>query len=152
MRCRTAMTIYDNLDNHREIPLSLSHHLKNCLNCSQEIYLTQTVIEDGVREESIACEVDVTRSVMNIIELSENHAKCGISGLKWMSTGILILGSIVFISFSKNFTILQDIFSFNIELPLYIVLGVAISLYTSFFAGTHLNYINTDKISKFIER
>ena len=149
MKCDKAIETYLKLDNEQSLPLTLQIHLLRCSDCKKFISTYQNIIL--YLRENKQIKVDFRDEIMHKIQmlnLPEQH----VSNFKWILAGFLIIAGFVCIPFSKYSQTLIDYFGVNLELPLSIVMGCAITIYSAIFVMTHTSIFNSKVIEKFFEK
>ena len=81
---------------------------------------------------------DMTEIIMNSIYANAHIFRKNISSTKWISVGSLIFLSIIGITFSDSIIWLRSHFGVSFEVPLSIVMGLAITIYVCLYIGTHI--------------
>ncbi|MCP4138613.1 MAG: hypothetical protein GY754_47090 [bacterium] len=150
MKCNKAIERFLELDNYTALPFSIRLHTTFCPKCENEIFSLQEKFNSLHNAVPFKPEFDITNSVMSEIALLETSYEHNVSNLKWFSVGAIILGSIFLIPFSNNLSWLRVYFGANLEIPLSIVMGLAISVYAVLFIGSHLEELK--KTSRNLEK
>ena len=140
MNCNSTIENFLKLDNTKALPFLMRMHMPFCPKCREEIRYMQTVFQSLKKSTPFEMQKDLNDVVMQGIRISNNNIyDTSISPFRWLTTGLLIFVGIFFISFSESHIWLQGHFGPSLDLPLYIVLGMIISIYFLIFVGTHLN-------------
>jgi len=127
------------LDDYTSFPLSIKIHLFFCDKCKKEIFEIGEVLK-GIRGICpFPIKRDISDQIMQSIKLIPLNNEKSISIINWLLAGMLLLGSTFLISFSNSLIWLKSCFGGNLEIPLNIILGIFISIYSSLFIGTHLD-------------
>ncbi len=138
MRCEKAIARFLDLDQQERLPLALRLHLAHCAKCRNEVRsLSQTFHSLG-DVSGVVMPRDMGDGVMRMIRLSATTYGRSMSLFNWMSGEILIIASLVLIQFNDPRVWLEGHFGGSLEVPLNIVLGLVITVYSSVFIGTHL--------------
>lgn len=142
MRCSTFLDRYDLLDSGEEPGFLLRSHMAFCPECRRQVSL----LADGMHAWIEADAKDpqsrihgnlVDQRVMAAISLlprprKELHAR------NWAVSGTVLLLSMVLIPFSKDFQFLREVFGEGYSLPLFLVLGIVLTLFGLVFIATHI--------------
>jgi hypothetical protein len=90
---------------------------------------------------------DVSEPVMARIHEAEQQAGAQTEGGRhmpmrnWIGAGAILLCSMFLVPFSNSFAWLRDSFGSSLEVPLHIMLGIAIATYATLFIGTHVDQV-----------
>jgi len=156
MKCKKAIKTYFELDNKESLPPALQDHILECPTCGKFINFYQnslSQIRKNKHSQISQTKIDSKDVIMNKIQKLNipqphtTHSK--ISKLKWITAGLLIIAGFACIPFSQYFKILIEYFGANLELPLFIVMGCAITIYSAIFVATHSSIFNSKTIEKF---
>lgn len=141
MKCERAIEKYLDTDNNSGIPIMLRLHIISCTKCRREIKTLRSTFMQIRMEPPYKSHIDITRSVMNIIEAESITDGKTISGFKWVSIGTIIFSSIVLINFSDSFIWLKKEFGSNYTIPLSIVMGLIFTAYAAILIACNYEYI-----------
>ncbi len=150
MNCEKTITRFLEQEDYTRLSVMVRLHSLFCPACLAEIKKIQQsflLISEVAGDEMPA---NITDPIMRAIEEFEKPFEQEVSGLKWLAAGSVMFASILCTSFNNNLNWLNDYFGKNLELPMALVLGSALSVYAIIFAGSHLSYVNKDRIIKFI--
>ena len=147
MKCDKAIETYLKLDNNQSLPLTLQIHLLRCSDCKKFISIYQNIILHARENKQI--KVDFKDEIMHKIQML-NLPESQVSNFKWILAGLLIIAGFVCIPFSKYSQTLISYFGANLELPLSIVMGCAITVYSAIFVMTHTSIFNSKVIERFL--
>jgi hypothetical protein len=140
MRCETFRDRYDQLDSGEEPGFFLRAHLASCPECR----LAAGRLEAGLQAWRAADEAEALRQgeildqrIMAAVLLlprprKELHAR------NWALSGMVIFLSLALIPFSKDFSLLRQLFGEGYSLPLFLVLGLVLTLFGGVFIATHM--------------
>ncbi len=120
--------------------LSLRLHLRRCARCRAEAAALDAALRELRQTPLPGSDIDVSDAVMAEIERRESYRR-DVPMYNWVGGGLVILGSIVLVSFSDSLAWLRGSYGGNFEVPLSIVLGIVITLYASAFIATHLEMV-----------
>lgn len=132
------------------MPLSVRIHLLHCSKCRREIYGLFSLFADARIKTPFQANTDLSSVIMQKIALSGSSYEKRISFSQWLSTGIIILLSTFAFSYSDSFLWLRYYFGKGLELPVYLIMGTAITIYSVLFISSHLE--DAKKILVFLER
>ena len=138
MKCNSTIRSFLELDNYMALPFSIRLHMVFCKRCRDEIYSLQNTFL--MLRESAPFDIldNLSSLVMNSIYAGPVLYPKNVSSAKWLSVGLLIILSMFGITFSNSFHLLKDYFGLPLEIPLNIVMGLAITIYVALFIGSHL--------------
>lgn len=142
MRCETFRDRYDQLDSGEEAGFFLRAHLASCPECRR----ATDRLEAGLQAWRAAAEADsealrhgemVDQRIMAAVLLlprprKELHAR------NWALSGMVIFLSLALIPFSEDFSLLRQLFGEGYSLPLFLVLGLVLTLFGGVFIATHM--------------
>ncbi len=140
MKCEHITDIYLKAGRSGAIPFSVRIHMLTCSKCRKEIEAFQ-MIQNSLMEEGpddIPAEKDLCSSVMQQISLMPGYKEPRISSMKWILAGMVILTGIFLIPFNPSMQWIRNYFGELFDVSLTLVLGLAVSLYCSAFAATHI--------------
>jgi len=121
------------------VPLLIRLHLFRCSQCRQEISDLQNKISELWNDSAYKAPYDMTNQIMQRIALLHEVHSRDISDGKWIITWITIIVSIALVNYSESFRWLEKYFGGSFEIPLNIVMGIVVTIYSAFFIGTHLD-------------
>ncbi len=134
MRCDKAIEKYLSLDNNQSMPLSLLIHIFVCKQCNKEIQqLHNTFSELQKPPYAISLESKIMAQIM----LHKSYYQ-RVSSFNWVAAGIIIVLSIVSLSYSDTLQWLSLHFGNKLLVPLYLVMGCIVSGYIGSYVATHL--------------
>ncbi len=114
-------------------------HMRRCEKCRLEVSMLRKNLYSCMNTIPFPVRRDMSDSIMSIIGSMEFQGRPGVSNLKWVVSGMVILGSIFLIPFDSSMLWLRDRFGGNLDIPLTIVMGAVISAYATLFTATHLD-------------
>jgi hypothetical protein len=142
MKCNDVMTQFLELDNSKSIPLNIRLHILFCSDCRSEIFNLKKNIDSLAGDSMFKPKVDLTESIMKNIELLEISYDHNISIVRWVAVGLIILLSMFLLPFNNSFSWARGQFGGTLEIPLNIIMGLAITVYAVVFIGTHTKDLN----------
>lgn len=148
MKCDKVIKSFLNQDDSRYPSLLIRSHMLVCTKCREEIRMMSNVFLKASVVSLYAMPKDLSDLVMRRIRLSETAYAKDISSTKWLFTGVIIFASIFMVSYSESFIWLRRHFGSELEVPLNMVLGLIITVYSASFVGTHLD--GAKKLLEFI--
>lgn len=134
MKCEKAIEKYLTLDNKQSMPLTLVFHLLVCKKCKQE-FLELSRAFSTLQKPPYAISLEDT--IMPLIMTNKRHYQ-KVSNFNWIAAGLIIVLSIVSISYSDTLRWLTEHFGNQIQVPIYLVLGCIISGYIGSFVASHM--------------
>ncbi|MDY6934446.1 MAG: hypothetical protein SVZ03_09525 [Spirochaetota bacterium] len=138
INCDKIITRFLEMEDYRVIPLNIRVHMLFCNRCRVEVYMLKDALDEIREFNPFPLRKDLTDEIMQKILLTETPYKKEISTFNWVTAGLIIFLSIFLISYSEPMIWLKNQFGNNFEVPLSIVLGLIISIYSIVFIGTHL--------------
>ena len=141
MKCKKRIENFMELDRGEAIPLTLRLHILFCKECRDEIFSLRKAFDSVTGKTPYKIPRDMSDLVMKRIEFIEIEYAHNVSNVKWLSGGIMIFAGLVLISFSEWAGWLGSYMHGYFEGPLYIVMGLGLTVYCSLFVGTHLEYL-----------
>ncbi len=152
MNCEKTITRFLEQEDYTRLSAMVRIHSLVCPACRGEVKKIQRsfLLISEVAGDKMP--VSLTNPVMHAIEEFEKPFEQNVSGLKWLAAGSVMFASILCTPFNNHLNWLNEYFGRNLELPMALVLGSAMSVYAIIFAGSHLSYVNKDRIIKFINR
>jgi hypothetical protein len=138
MKCEKAIASFLNQDDSRYPLFFVRLHIVFCAKCREEIKSLQKIFINARTDSPFIMSEDLSSPVICAIFKSDMVYKKDISSGKWLVTGAVIFSSIFLVSYSDSFIWLRGQFGSVLEVPLYMVLGLAITSYAALFIGTHL--------------
>lgn len=138
MKCEKAMEQYLQADDGECLPILLRFHLRVCRKCRGEAGAMRAALAIVRNEEPRRSYEDLSGRVMAVVRNSGNSYGRKMPLLNWISGEIILVASIVLVQFSDTRHWLNDFFGSDLEVPLYIVLGILVTLYSAMFAVSRL--------------
>ena len=143
MKCNRIVERFLELEDNLSIPFSMHLHILICRECRREIFALRDVFNSFRNTAPFEMTGDVRDFVMYRIKESEINYGNHISSFKWLMVGSVILASIFLISFSHSLLWLKVHFGRDLLIPLNIVMGLVISIYSVFIIGAHIDALKT---------
>lgn len=134
MKCEKAIEQYLKLDNKQPLPITLVFHLRVCKKCKQEI-LELSKAFTTLQKPPYTISLEDT--IMPLIMANKRYYQ-KVSNSNWIAAGLIIVLSIVSISYSDTLQWLTEHFGNKIQVPLYLVLGCIISGYIGSYVASHM--------------
>lgn len=150
MNCKTTIDRYLHSNHINKVPLLVRLHTFFCPYCRKEIQAMQNKYKRLAQDQPFEMHRDISTSIMLEVLQSPIQYKKQVSYFKWISVGVVIVASRFLVSFSDTYIWLNQEFGGNYELPLNIVLGSVISVYSALFIGSHLK--DMKRFSKYIQK
>lgn len=152
MKCEKYINYYLKYGTGKSIPFPVRLHLKYCKRCAKEVAGLQKTFAFNENNLPYAMQKDLSASIMRTIQVLPHYSGQKVSGLKWVTTGLFMVGSIFLIPFSDSLQWMRGNFGESFDIPLTIVLGCVISVYITLFAASHFEALNLrDKITKVLK-
>ncbi|MBN2159063.1 MAG: hypothetical protein JW807_06685 [Spirochaetes bacterium] len=146
MNCENVQKRFLEMDNRSHIPLAVQFHMLHCSRCRHDIAVLNSRFESLTDDGPHAMDRDLCESIMISVFRSDVHYEHHVSGLQWSAAGFIILVSMFLIPFSNSFGWLRSYFGRGLEIPISIVLGLALSIYA--LAGI---FSNLEELKKFVD-
>lgn len=143
MKCTGIVDRFLELEDNLSIPFSIRLHIVICRRCRREIFTLRDAFKSFRNTAAFDMTGEVSDLVMWRIKESEMHYGNSISSLKWLMVGSVILASIFLIPFSNSLLWLKVYFGRDLMIPLNIVMGLVISVYSVLVIGAHTNELKT---------
>jgi membrane glycosyltransferase len=135
-------------DTNRPIPLDIRLYMLLFPKAKNNIKKLKKELEVVKHETPFFMERDMSNSIMEqIIRIEVDYVNY-MSYSKWIMAGLIIFASVFLISYSNSFIWMKSYFGTSLELPLNIITGVIITLYSILFVGVHLEDVK--KLEDFI--
>jgi hypothetical protein len=135
MTCNNCMEHYLMLDNGENFPLNVRIHISRCPSCMDEIRAMESARTD-MRESLAECDRNLAPLVMQRIRTVAPEEQT-ISVSRWIFVGLTLLMSVALIPFGNSFNWLTTSYGDNLDIPLFLVLSIALALYCMVFIATH---------------
>ena len=132
------MKKYLEIDNNNDLPLSVRIYMLIYPSFRKEVNNMSKQLEIFKQDSPFKSRFDITGDIMIRIREIELDYDYSISSIKWLIGGSVIFASILLIPFSNSLTWLKTQFGSAIEVPIGLVLGAVITLYSCLYIGTHL--------------
>ncbi|MBN2080531.1 MAG: hypothetical protein JW838_16295 [Spirochaetes bacterium] len=147
MNCKEIQRLFLEMDNDSRIPLAVHLHTFFCPRCRRDIALLGARF-DSLREEApYPMDRDLCERVMAEVFNSDISYEHEVSPTQWGVVGFIILMSLFLIPFSDSFGWLRGHFGRGLELPVSIVLGLAMTIFALAGVFSHM-----EGLKKIMER
>jgi hypothetical protein len=146
MNCETVQKKFLEMDNGSRIPVSVMIHTLYCSRCRNIISVLSGKFASMRSEAPFDMDRDLCEQIMLDVFRSDVQYEHNVSGLQWGVAGAIILVSMFLIPFSHSFGWLRNYFGRGLELPVSIVLGLAMCFYA--LIGI---FSNLEHLKKFVE-
>ena len=133
MQCNQIIEIFMQLDSEEVLPISIKKHISTCQICCDEIKRCQNIFQSLNGTFPFRSKRSMNQNIMR--KISETKITSNISVMNWFLAGMVILGSIPLIAFSKYILWMKLHFGSSLAIPLHTVMGLTISIYTCLFIG-----------------
>ncbi len=141
MNCERIQQLFLEMDNDSRIPLAVHVHAFFCARCRSDIALLAARF-DSLREESpFPMDRDLCEQVMREVFRSDVSYEHEISPAQWGVVGFVILISLFLIPFSHSFGWLRGHFGSGLEIPIGIVLGLAMTIFALAGVFSHMEFL-----------
>ncbi len=148
MKCERVIQSFLKQDDCRYPSILIRLHITFCSACREEIRNLQKIFVSVHKASPFAMPEDLSDEIMRRIFKSGPMFENNISSSKWFYTGVILFASIILVSYSDSFIWLREHFGRELEIPLNIVLGLAITSYAASYIGTHIEGVK--KFAEFI--
>jgi hypothetical protein len=135
---------YLELNNTFEIPMYIQFYMLISPAFKKEVVLIQENLAHLKGDVPYKMRKDMTAAIMKQVYAAGFEYEQAVSSIKWFIAGFVIFASIVLIPFSDSMTWLKIQFGKSLEVPLSLVLGIAISTYAVLYIATHIELLKKD--------
>lgn len=139
MKCDKVIERFLNQNDSRYPSFFVRLHMLFCPGCRDEMRMLRDVILKSRSVSSYAMPRDLSNLIMGRIYKSDLVYEKNVSSTKWLFSGAVIFASIFLVSYSESFKWLKNHFGSGLEIPLYIILGMGITIYSASYIGTHID-------------
>jgi hypothetical protein len=148
VRCGKFLDRLDALDAGAGLSLGMIFHARRCPSCASRAAKLDAALRACRSEPGLAREADAEAEerIMAAIRLLP-PPRHDFAIRDWVTAGVVIAVSTLLLPLSKNSGFLRTFFGPGYALSLAIVLGAAVTVYSAFFIGTHLDELQ-DFLSK----
>lgn len=146
MNCDNVQKQFLEMDNNSRIPLSVQFHTLFCARCRAMLSVLSDKFASMRAEAPYDMDRDMCERIMMDVFRSDVQYEHQVSGLQWGVAGAIILLSMFLIPFSHSFGWLRTRFGSGLELPVSIVLGLALCAYA--LVGI---FSNLEHLKKFVD-
>jgi hypothetical protein len=126
------------MDNNQHVPFLMRFYMIISPTCRCEIYRIQDCLTVLKNDAPYHSQRDITKKVMKVVEKESITIKQKVSNLNWAFAGIVLFSGFFALSFSEYFQGLKEQFGDSIEIYLYGVFGIAITVYAAMFIASHI--------------
>jgi hypothetical protein len=154
MKCEKIIQDFLQQEECRYPSFMIRMHTILCSSCRKEIRRLQKIFTNARSVSPFVIPGDMSNLVMRKIFNSDSMIRDNavfsrnISPSKWFYSGAILFSSIILVSYSESFSRLKVSLGSAIEIPLNIVLGLAITIYAASYIGTHIEELK--RIAEFI--
>ncbi|BBM87859.1 hypothetical protein [Candidatus Uabimicrobium amorphum] len=138
MKCEKVKEKYFACDHNQRIPLDVKCHTLFCSSCRKEIQQFSQHLSELQNTTPFEIEQDLHVAVMAEISRLTPPPPSPLSYSWWIFVGIFILASIFSMPYSNALVWLEWNFGRDLQIPLYSIMGLVLSIYISLFIGLHL--------------
>jgi hypothetical protein len=150
MNCESTQKKFLEMDNGSRIPVSVMIHTLYCSRCRHIISELSGRFASLRSEAPFDMDRDLCEQIMLDVFRSNVQYEHSVSGLQWGVAGTIILVSMFLIPFSDSFGWLRHYFGRGLEIPVSIVLGLALSIFA--LAGIFSNMEQIKKFTKYLPK
>ncbi len=143
MKCSRIIDHFLELEDTLSIPFSLRLHILFCRECRGEIFVLRDIFKSFRNTAPFEMTGNISDFVMYRIKGSEINIDNTISSFRWLIVGSVILASMFLVPFSNSLLWLKVHFGRDLLIPLNIVMGLVISIYSVFVIGAHIDELKT---------
>ncbi|MDR3237951.1 MAG: hypothetical protein LBT84_05555 [Spirochaetia bacterium] len=153
MNCEDHISHYLKRESIDRLPFLVKIHLLWCGKCRREIPALRKNLAAYRGIFPYAMKRDMSDSIMRSVCKMLPYKRGAVSESKWIISGCILLGSIFLMPFNNSMQWVRDSFGEFFDIPLTIVMGMAISLYITLFAASHLkNFGLRSKIDRILAK
>lgn len=138
MKCEQVKKKYFACDHNHRIPFEVKCHTLFCGSCRKEIQQFSRHLIELQSTTPFTTECDLHMAIMADVSRLSPAQPSSMSYYKWIFVGIFILASIFSMPYSYVLVWLEWNFGGNLQIPLYSIMGLVLSVYISLFIGIHL--------------
>ena len=138
MKCNIFAEKYLALDNRRKPGLFMRLHSLRCPRCRDEARNMEVIFSRASSAEPDLMPRDLSLSIMLTVRREGVPYGRKVSFYNWISAEIIIVLSIVLVQFSDSLTWLKDHYGRDLELPLYLVMGVLITIFSASLVNSQM--------------
>jgi len=146
MNCDNVQKQFIEMDNNSRIPLSVQFHTLFCARCRSVVSVLTDKFASLRSEAPYEMDRDLCEQIMREVFRCDVQYEHQVSGLQWGMVGAILVVSMFLIPFSHSFGWLRTRFGSGLELPVSIVLGLALCVYA--LVGI---FSNLEHLKKFVE-
>lgn len=148
MRCDKFLDKLDALDAGVGMSPFMAFHARRCPSCASRAALLDSALRAYRSESAAATSEDeaAEERIMAAVRLVQPPRQ-DFAIRDWVTAGVVIAVSTLLLPLSESSGFLRTFFGQGYALSLAIVLGAAVTLYSAFFIGTHL-----DELEEFLSK
>ena len=150
MNCERIQKKFLEMDNGSRVPVPVMIHMLFCSRCRRIISVLSGRFASLRSEAPFDMDRDLCEQIMLDVFRSDVQYEHNVSGLQWGVVGAIILVSMFLIPFSNSFGWLRHYFGRGLEIPVSIVLGLAMSIYA--LTGIFSNMEHLKKFTKYLPK
>jgi len=149
VRCETFLEHYDRIDARSEPGWALRRHLDSCPSCRATVERMRAALQAPASDAYgvSPAEASVEDRVMAVVRLMPQPQRELFSVRDWIIAGSVIVLSMALIPVGSDFGGFIAVVGASYALPLALVLGLGITIYSTLFIGTHI-----DEVMDFVRR
>ena len=138
MRCDIFKEKYLTLDNRRKPGLLMRFHSLRCPRCRDEERHTEEIFLRASGAEPDLMKRDLSASIMLTVKREGVPYGRQVSFFNWLSAEVIIVLSIVLVQFSDSLTWMKGYYGRELELPLYLIMGVLITIFSASLVNSQM--------------
>lgn len=138
MRCDTFTEKYLALDNRRKPGLLMRLHALRCPRCRDEARNLEVIFCRAADAGPDLMPRDLASSIMLTVRREGVPYGRKVSFFNWISAEVIIVLSIVLVQFSDSLPLLKEHYGRELELPLYLIMGVLITIFSASLVNSQM--------------
>ncbi len=138
MKCEIFSEKYLALDNRRKPDLLMKLHALFCPHCREEAHYLEGIYRRVSDAGPDLMPRDLTASIMLTIKREGVTYGRKVSFFNWISAEVIIVLSIVLVQFSDSLPLLKEHYGRELELPLYLIMGVLITIFSASLVNSQM--------------
>ncbi len=141
MKCDNIIKEFLLRDDYNTRPLRIHTHILFCGRCRREIGMLTDIFNSFRNTHPLPMNNDMADSIMQKIYENIQPAVQTTSPFSWIAAWIIIMSGIFLLPFNDQFLWLTKYFGINLQIPVIIVMGFTITIYSIVIIATHMKDI-----------
>lgn len=136
MTCQRFLSLLDGLDNEA-MSIDMIVHVRSCEACSNEYECLRSALS-LYQQPGVAESPDLVPGIMAMLPLLSPPRRA-VSMRNWIMSGSILVASIIFVPLLSDYRTLKTVYGAGFTLPLALMFGVVVTLYSGLFVMSHLD-------------